>query len=298
MKIEKILFVTKFDELWFDALQSLMDLRKAGLSHVVFLHVIERDRVAMHRGVGYVKTEEVKLKEMANVRFIDWAENLFEQGMEVGAHIVVGTTVKKIVSIASDESVDLIVVGYQKKGKVKDIYAGSESMEILRRSTIPVLVYKYMIESGKINDKPFERPLLAIDLFPVSKRVVRFLLSMKEIIKKIQVIHVASEKSFEGSSAMDVQKIRKENRQKMEEVCEIFRAEGVDAEQHLYIGDVFEQIEKAAHERQSTMIVGGATGKGPWKERWLGSIPRKLCEQSAFPTLFIHPERDIDAEGS
>ena len=28
MDIQKVLFVTKFEELWFDALESLMDLRK------------------------------------------------------------------------------------------------------------------------------------------------------------------------------------------------------------------------------------------------------------------------------
>ena len=50
MKIVKMLFVTEFDELWFDALQSLMGLRKAGLNHVVFLHVIQREKVAMRRG--------------------------------------------------------------------------------------------------------------------------------------------------------------------------------------------------------------------------------------------------------
>ena len=66
MKIEKLLFINKFDELWFDALQSSLDLRKSALNHVVFLNVIERDRVAMRRGSGYHKEEEIKLKEKAN----------------------------------------------------------------------------------------------------------------------------------------------------------------------------------------------------------------------------------------
>jgi len=54
MDIKKLLFVTKFEELGFDALQSLLSLRKASLNHVVFVNVIERDRVAMHRGAGYL----------------------------------------------------------------------------------------------------------------------------------------------------------------------------------------------------------------------------------------------------
>ena len=94
MEIKKLLFVTKFDELRFDALQSLLDLRNAALNHVVFLNVIEREKVAMRRGKGYGKEEELRLKEKANIRFIDWAENLFEQGMEVGVYIVVGSLSK------------------------------------------------------------------------------------------------------------------------------------------------------------------------------------------------------------
>ena len=44
MEIKKLLFATKFDELRFDALQSLLDLRKAALDHVVLSDVIERER--------------------------------------------------------------------------------------------------------------------------------------------------------------------------------------------------------------------------------------------------------------
>ena len=125
-KMKKMLFVTQFDELWFDALQSLMDLRKAGFNHVVFLHVIERDKVAMRRGKGYLKDEEVRLREMANVRFIDWAENLFEQGMEVGAYIIVGDVLAKIISTAEEEGVDLIVTGRHRRPKLEELYAGFE----------------------------------------------------------------------------------------------------------------------------------------------------------------------------
>jgi hypothetical protein len=86
MEIKKLLFVTKFEEMGFDALQSLLSLTKAALNHVVFVNVIEREKVAMHRGVGYQKKEEIRLRETANIRFIDWAEDLFEQGMEVAWH--------------------------------------------------------------------------------------------------------------------------------------------------------------------------------------------------------------------
>jgi nucleotide-binding universal stress UspA family protein len=287
MNTKKLLFVTQFEELWFDALQSLMDLRKAGFNHVVFLHVIERDKVAMRRGKGYLKDEEVKLREIANVRFIDWAESLFEQGMEVGAYIVVGNVLPKIVSTVEEEKVDLVVTGRHKKGKIQELYAGSETVEILRRTSTPVLVYKYMLPSGKINEKPFEQPLIALDWSDSTDRIVQYVMNFKEIIRKVVVVHVASDKELKGPSAMEIQAIRKANRQKLEEVCERFQKEGIDAEPHLYIGSTCEQLEKAAQEREVTMIVAGATGQSKLKEFFLGNVARNLAENSAFPTLLI-----------
>jgi len=43
---------------------------------------------------------------------------------------------------------------------------------------------------------------------------------------------------------------------------------------------LFEQIEKAATEREATMIVAGTTGKSPLKEIFLGSVATKLTKHS------------------
>ncbi len=287
MQNKKLLFVTQFEELWFDALRSLMDLRKTGFNHVVFLHVIERDKVAMYRGKGYLKDEEIKLREMANVRFIDWAESLFEQGMEVGAYIVVGNPLPKIISTAAEENVDLIVMGRHKKGTFEELYGGSETLEILERTSTPVLVYKYMLPSGKVNEKPFERPLLTMDWSPASEKAVDYLLSFKDILKKVIVMHVIGEKEFKSTSAMEIQAIRQENRQKLERVCSVFEKEDIEAESHLYVGGTFEQIEKAASEREASMIVAGTTGKSPLKEIFLGSVAKKLTKHSMLPSLLV-----------
>jgi nucleotide-binding universal stress UspA family protein len=290
MKIEKLLFATKFEELWLDALQSLMGLRKADLNHVVFLNVIERDKVAMHRGAGYQKGEEVKLREMANVRFIEWAEGLFEQGMEVGVYIVVGSLLSEITSAVEKEGIDLVVMGHQKKRNIEILLSGSEITELLRRTSTPVLVYKYMLDSGKVNEGPFDRPLLTTDWSPASERAVKYLSTLKNVIQKVRIIHVVKDKLLDGLSAMEVQKFRKENRKKLDKVCKVFEDEGIEAEPYFCIGNVITEIEKAALEFKASMIVAGATGKGTLKERLLGSIPMELAEKSVFPTLLVPSE--------
>ena len=46
MEIKKILFVTKFEKLCYNALTSLLVLRKASLEHLVFLNRIGCDHIA------------------------------------------------------------------------------------------------------------------------------------------------------------------------------------------------------------------------------------------------------------
>jgi nucleotide-binding universal stress UspA family protein len=289
--IKKLLFVTKFETLGFDALQSLLALRQASLEHVVFVNVIEREKVAMYRGKGYQKGEERRLREAANIRFIDWAEDLFEQGMEVGVYIVVGSLVSEVIKAAQKEESDLIVIGRSHKGLLEQFYSGSDVTELIRRTSLPVLVYKPNPENAVVLEKPFERPLLATDWSPASFRAVEFVKDLKSIAEKIHVVHVISEKDLGGSSVMEVQKSRKAIRQKLDEICESLEAAGIEATPHVYVGEPEQEIEKAARECQSTLVVLGSSSKAGWVERWIGSTPQNVAEKSAFPTLIIPPEK-------
>ena len=292
MEIKKLLFVTKFEEIGFDALQALLSLRKAALDHVVFVNVIEREKVAMRRGTGYRKQEALRLRETANIRFIDWAEDLYEQGMEVGVYIVVGGLVPEVIKAAQKEQADLIVIGRSHKSMLEQFYSGSDITELIRRTSIPVLVYKPMPENAFVLEKPFERPLLATDWSAADLRAVEYLKGLTDITQVIDVVHVANEKELIGSSAMEIQKTRKEKRQKLDEICDILDAAGTEARAHVYIGEPVEEIEKAAREHQATMIALGSSAKPAWAEKWIGSIPKEIAEKSIYPTLLIPPEQE------
>jgi len=280
MEIKKMLFVTDFEGLWFDALRSLMALRKVGLDHVVLLHVIERK-------IGYyTKEEKERLRAMAEVRFIDWAQSLYEEGMECGSYIVVGDTVHKILEAAEEEEVDLVVINRQKRKKMEKLYIDSKTLEFLRKTPTTVLIHKYKSESGTVSDKLFERPLLAIDWSPPATRALDFLVGLKSIIKKLQVVQIVTEKEIEGLGKRGLLKLEREHRKKLYELCNSLKDEGIDAEAHLYIGDVA-QIQNAAREYEATIIATGTTRKSAWQSRWLRSISQELAELSELPTLLV-----------
>ena len=288
METKKLLFVTDFEKLWFDALRSLNDLRDAAFGHVVFLNVIERSRVSMYRGAGYKKSEEIRLREMANIRFIEWAEYLFEEGLEVGVYIAVGSLVQQVVSAVEKEGVDLIVMGHFKKNRLEQFYSGSEVTEIIRRTSTPLLVFKYKSEKGETYGKPFKKPLLAIDweLSPL-ENIADCLMEFKDVIQEINIVHVAKENEIKGDSIGEAQKIRKDFRGKLEGMCDLFEENGIKAIPHLFVGDAMTEIEKAARECRATMIITGSSGKGEWKEKWVGSLSGKLAAESVLPTLII-----------
>ena len=287
MKIKKLLFVTKFEELCYDALNSLLSLRKADLEHVVFLNVIERDKVAMRRGAGYLKEEEVKLKETANIRFIDWAENLFEMGMEVGAYIEVSTLIPEILRVVEQEQPDLIVVGRSHKGPLEQLYSRSDITELTRRTRIPILVFKHLAEDNLVPEELFKRPLFATSWSNSGEKAVSCLKTLGKVIGEMHIMHVVKEKDLEGPDSHEVQKVRKAERQKLDDLCDEFEEAGISCRPHVYVGDPEKEILKAAREYQATMIVLGFSERTAILERWMGSISRNIADKSLFPCLLF-----------
>ncbi|MCK5100105.1 MAG: universal stress protein [Desulfobacteraceae bacterium] len=289
MKIKKLLFVTKFDDLCYNSLNSLLNLAKASLEHVVFLNVIEKEKVSMHRGAGYIKEEEVKLKETANIRFIDWAENLFELGLEVGAHINVGSLIPEIIKTVDLEKPDLIVIGRSHKGPIKHLYSKSDVTELIRRISIPILVFKHKNEDNIVPEKIFSRPLLATNWSESSKKAAEYINDIKGLIDELNVMHVTNKKNLKSKSTHLVQKIRKEERKKLDTLCDVFEDNGIKTRTHVYVGDPEKEIIKAGREYQASIIILGSSSKTAIVERWMGSITRTIADNSIFPCLLIPP---------
>ncbi len=293
MEIRKLLFVTKFEDLCYDALHSLLALRNAALEHVVFLNVIERDKVAMQRGSGYLKEEEVKLKETANIRFIDWAENLFEMGLEVGAYMEVSTLIPEILKVAQKEHPDLIVIGHSHKGALKQLYEGSDVTELIRRTEIPILVFKHRIEDNIVPEKLFERPLFATNWSDTGKKTVEYIKGLKKVIGKIHIMHVVKDSALKSLDTHEVQKVRKVERKRLDDLCDELEEAGIKAKPHVYVGDPQAEIEKAAKEYQASLIILGSSEKAALLERWVGSISKNIADQSIFPCLLIPGNKNI-----
>jgi nucleotide-binding universal stress UspA family protein len=294
MKIEKILFPTKFRELSFNSLESLFILKNAGLKEIILCYVIPRDEVGFVPFGGYLKDEEERLREEARIRFKDWQDSIAKNGISSKIIIEVGDPVPKILSVAERENIDFIVVGKKQRAFFKNSFLGSNSMKIISRIKVPALVSKYMVEFeykgesvSRINKDKFLRPLFATDWAEPSERALNLLITLGSIVEKAFVCHVIESKDSKSIDKSEVHTLENETRDKLESYCDRLKSAGIDVENHLGAGNVSEEIIRMSRECEASMIIMGTTSKSRLHELFLGSNSHQIAQTSELPTLLV-----------
>ena len=293
MSLERILFPTKFRELSFNSLESLLVLKDAGLKEIILCHVISREDVGFVPFGGYLKEEEERLREEARIRFEDWQKSLSEKGIGSKIVIKVGEPVPQILHVADDEKADMIVVGKKKKS-IELPFAGSNTLEIITRSKVPTLVGKYMVSyeidgehHERVNEHIFERPMLVMDWSEPSQRALNFLKSIHGVIEEALIFHDIDVELVYKKHAEDLAQLKKMSTEKLGAFCAEFEKEGTACETHLGAGKILDEILRISRDRQASMIILGTSGKGWLSEFIHGSTSHEVVKASELPSLLV-----------
>lgn len=294
MKIEKLLFPTKFGEIDLNSLESLSVLKDTGLREVILYYVIPREEVGFVPYGGYLKEEEERIREEVRIRFEDWQKSLSEKGINSRIIIEVGEPVPNILKIAEKEKVNLIVIGKKKKVAHDGPFVGSNTLQIITRSKIPTLVSKYLVQFEldgesvtRTNDAIFKRPLLATDWSGPSERALELLISFKGLIEKAFVCHTIGVKIAKSIDKTELHRIEKESKERLEKYCERLKSAGISAEPHLGAGRTIMEIIRISRDVNASMIIAGTTGKDRLHELFLGSVSHRIAGMSELPTLLV-----------
>ncbi len=296
MSIEKILFPTKFRELAFDALESLIVLKEAGLKEIIFLHVILREDVGFVPFGGYLKKEEEKLRAEARIRLEDWQKTLDEKGIKSKIIIKVGRPVHEMIHAAENEKVDMIIVGRKKRIDIENTFIGSYTHKVITRIRLMTFVSKYMVEYKfgnaaltKTNDRPFENPLVTVGgSEELSQRVVDSLKMFKGVVKKAIIFFNIDEKMIDEKDKTEIAQLKEECGQTCRKYCEQLAAAGIEAEHHFGAGGILDEILRVSRERKASMIVMGNTSGHRFLEDLLHrSLSYQVTKTSELPVLLV-----------
>jgi nucleotide-binding universal stress UspA family protein len=294
MIFKKVLFHTHFRELALNSLKTILELKQAGLESIVLTHIIPRDDVSFVPYGGYLKETELQMKAEARMRFEDWQKIIAEHGIASHIRIEVGAPNAEILSLAEKENVDLIVIGRKKRTLLEKVYVGSHIMDILRRSTVPVLMSKYMVQFEwenelltRTNEHIFKRPMLATDWSKPSENARQCMSAFKGLAETILVVHVIDAKLSKGMTPKSLGHIEQESKSRLRNYCQKIEQFGISTENHLSAGKTVQELIRLSRDNKASMIVMGKTGKDWFHEYWLGGVSHQIAELSELPVLLV-----------
>ena len=142
---EKILYPTDFSDAAGKALEYVKRLKASGAKEVIVLHVNdERGMESVNRILGeseFKKLQKRKIEEKER-KLKRVAKELVEADLKVKSRIETGMPAREILRVEDEENVSIIVIGSHGRSNLEEIFLGSISEKVIRKSKNPVFVIK------------------------------------------------------------------------------------------------------------------------------------------------------------
>ncbi|AEA46461.1 universal stress protein [Archaeoglobus veneficus] len=287
---EKILFPTDFSEVSLHALENCIPkLFEMGAKELIVIHVVD----IVPEEFEVLHALEMRAKE----RLDEIVEKLKAKGVKVTGLVCFGSISPviaveakcpsiEIVDRAACEMVDLVVIPSKGKHIKRKMQIGSTARNVIRKSSVPVLVLKYDWNEEKksiecLGDCAtiFERPLIALDLSPCSELVVSVVRRFSEKIKRAMLYHVVDYGSVEEMEA---------NMKNAKNALELYAKKlNIECETEVDAGIASKEILAKLLSFEASMLVVGKTGRGWLKEILLGGTADAVIKESSVPTLVV-----------
>lgn len=141
MDIRKILVPTDGSEDSEKALNAAKNMAEKFESQIILLNVIQLYNDYSNVSIQHcnILTDDIKSIQKISEELLE-ADKRKLKNLNVKTIFVIGHPADKIISIAADENVDLIIMATHGMGKVKRFLMGSVTNNVVHHSKIPVLV--------------------------------------------------------------------------------------------------------------------------------------------------------------
>ena len=255
---------------------------------VVLLSIIPVDREnedAEEPGVAKIYLEAEKrvkgrLEQLISV--------LAGEGVQVEPVVVFGSPSNMIVSLCGSLACDLIAMSTHGGGLLSRAIVGSITTEVIRKSTVPVLV----INPTRSRAIPTQQVDISTVFVPLDgSREAEAVLPYVEYLASrlslnVVLIHAVKKKSVTASL---VAILGKRSRDYLDKLTAGLVSRGISAHWELLEGEAGEQIVETVEDVLHHMIAVTHTGRTGLK-RWLrGSVSEEIIRETGDPVLVVPP---------
>ena len=143
---KKILYPTDFSDVAAKALDYIKQLKDAGAQEVIILHVINQrivDGLRRHAMLDKdIQQWRKKAEEIAQDSLAETSKELASLGFTVKPVVKTGFPWREILEVEQKETPSILVIGSHGRTNLGEVFLGSVSDRVIRKSRGPVMVIK------------------------------------------------------------------------------------------------------------------------------------------------------------
>ncbi|UCE53958.1 MAG: universal stress protein, partial [Desulfobacterales bacterium] len=198
-----------------------------------------------------------------------------------------------ILDYASENDIDLIVMGTHGRRGLEHVFLGSAAEEVVRLAKCPVLT---MREIKKPHPKEsLNRILVPIDFSHYAHQALLFAKEIAATYKsRLQVLHVIEQSKrpdfyfFNTNPNPNlIQNIRKKSKEKIEQLLNTVKEPNVAADIHIIEGQAARDIVKFADENDTDLVVISSHGLTGYEQLLIGGVAEKVVRMSTSPVFTV-----------
>ncbi len=290
----RILYATALETYYREVFGCVTNLRCVGTEEIVLVHVIRADEHFPVKGRHARQMLDSLAAELSSR--MDEAVRIAEaQGLRAKVRIEIGVPWRRILQVADEENVSLIVSGRERRSGFDEILFGSTTDRLVRYGGFPVYIPKCPeVYGGRGSPEgaacrdPFRRVLFPVDWSECSRAALEALRRLKGSgIGEIVVVHVMEEKAMSLQLKEKFREFERLDRRRLEETEQRLRSEGFAVRTRLAVGNPRADLLQLAREENATLVFMGTHGKGRVKGILWGSVSRNVAEYSDIPVLLV-----------
>jgi len=297
LQLQKILFPTDFSKCSEQALAHAVFLAEKYEAEIYVLHVItifEDQPSVVSNEIAETKEMVKKLEDIVEKQLNKILDSHSSNDIKIKTEIKRGlSAAPTILEYASDNKVNLIVMGTQGRRGLGHLLLGSAAEEVVRLAPCPVFTIRELKEpkpAMQVNNI-----LVPIDFSNYSEKALAYASEIAQYYNaQLQVLHIIEETmhpafSVTGKSSIFdlVPEIKDDSRKRAEKMLEEFVSDKVKSKVFIQGGRAANDIIEFAKENSTDLIVIATHGLTGLEHMLLGSVTEKVVRMAHCPVFTV-----------
>jgi nucleotide-binding universal stress UspA family protein len=291
--IQTVLCASDFSETADLALEHAIALARRHDARMLIAHVVEPIPLGPYPAL-MAPENELAIREMAVERAEEIAARIRGGGLVADVRVDTGNPGPGLLTIAEDESADLIVIGTRGLTGFQHIMLGSTAEYVVRRSHCPVLTIH---PEDKVGVDPPQTVVLPTNLSPeTTDSTDAFVALFGEQRPKI-ILTFADRtppylEPFRHDTLLKMNQrdvVKEEIERRMEGTVMHLQKAGFEVETAVLHGDPVHVVTEFAREREADLLVMTTHGRSAIINAILGKTAQRIVQHAPCPVLTVRP---------